>query len=370
MYGWPIMNKQPANIKLSNFQIWAIILGSSTAFGHFVFVHLAIRFAGRDAWISLIMASFIGIIILQIQLKLAVAPNKTLVEHALNVFGKWVGSLVAGFYILFFMCIVAITIKVVSDFMEIVYPTTPPGIFLFAEFLVAAWVVQSGVEVLGRTIQILLPVLIFIGIGAFVLSTKDKDMSQLLPVFNQGLYPIDQGIFVFIVMFSELIAFSMITDTAVEFKKLPKQGWWFGVVMMVMFLGPVTGPVMVFGDELAKNLSFPTYTEIQYVRVSNIIERLDILGVVLWTIGSFFRISFYMFAAVKGVAQLFQSERESTFLIPVFLLTAGLSLSLMQSSREEVYYFLGSTYLFLSSAICIGLPLLTGLVAVIRKQIG
>ncbi|WAH39342.1 GerAB/ArcD/ProY family transporter [Alicyclobacillus dauci] len=178
------------------------------------------------------------------------------------------------------------------------------------------------------------------------------------------------GTLVFVAMFSELVVFSTISEHAAAPSQLPKQSVILVTILFVMFLSPVTGPVMVFGEELAKNLAFPTYTEIQYIRISNVIERLDIIGVLLWTIGSFFRIAMFTFAAVKGISKLLNAKRINTYTIPVTLLTAGMSLSLMQASREEVYHFLGSIYIYVAPAIGLGLPLLTGLVAWIRKKFG
>ncbi|MFB5189850.1 GerAB/ArcD/ProY family transporter [Alicyclobacillus fastidiosus] len=362
--------KGKAKVVLSNMQIFMIVIASTTAFGHFVYVHLAILFAGRDAWISLIIACLAGLVIQYLQLTLAIGKSESLVEHAVSVFGKWIGGFVSVIYIVFFLIIVAFTIKIVSDFMGVIYPTTPPGVFLLAEFTVGAWAVYSGIEVIGRTMQVLLPLMMLLGITASLLSTPDKDFTQLYPIFNQGITPVTQGALAFIAMLSELIGFGMIAEHARKPEKLARQSSVLVFVLLIMFLSPVTGPVMVFGETLAKDLSFPTYTEIQYIHVTNIIERLDIVGVLLWTIGSFFRIAMFMFAAVKGVSQLVGAKKETTFLIPVTLLCAAFSLSLMQSSREEIYHFLGSGYLYVAPAIGVGLPLLTGAVAWAKKAIG
>lgn len=363
------MTTGQAKVILSNAQLFIIVIASTTAFGHFVYVHLAILFAGRNAWICLLMASAIGVGIMYVHVRVALVPGKSLVEYAMMVFGKWLGRLVSLIYVSFFLLVIAITVKVVADFMGVVYPTTPPSVFVMTMFAIAAWVVYSGIEVMGRTMQILLPLMMILGISASLLSMPDKDFTQIYPILNEDMMTLAKGTLVFVAMYSELIGFAMVTDHAKNPKKMPKQILWLGCILVAMFLSPVTGPIMVFGESLAKNLTFPTYTEIQYIHVGNVIERLDIIGVLLWTIGSFFRISMFMFAAVKGMAQLSGSKRETTYLIPMTLLAVGLSLSMMQSSREEIYHILGSTYLFIAPAVGVGLPLLTGLVALFRRRL-
>ncbi|WP_206922701.1 GerAB/ArcD/ProY family transporter [Alicyclobacillus suci] len=360
----------PSKVKvtLSNMQIFIIVIASSTAYGHFVYVHLAILFAGRNAWISLMLGCLLGILIQWIHLKLGIGQDESVIEHAITVFGKWVGRFVGVVYVLFFITIAALTVKVVEDFMGVIYPTTPPGVFLFAEFVIAAWVVHSGIEVMGRTMQLLLPLMMLFGIAASLLSTPDKDFTQIYPVFNESLLSIGQGTAVFIAMISELVGFGMIAEHAKHPERLAKQSMLLVLVLLLLFISPVTGPVMVFGETLAKNLSFPTYTEIQYIRISNIIERLDIVGVLLWTIGSFFRIALFLFAAVKGVSQLVGAKKNTTFLIPVTLICVAVSMSFMSSSREELYHFLGTYYLWIAPVIGVGLPLLAGTVSRLKRM--
>ncbi|WP_206917293.1 GerAB/ArcD/ProY family transporter [Alicyclobacillus suci] len=361
-------NQSKVKVTLSNMQIFIIVIASSMAYGHFVYVHLAILFAGRNAWISLMIGCLIGILIQWIQLKLAIGQDESVIEHAITVFGKWMGRFVGVIYILFFIIIAALTVKVVEDFMGVIYPTTPPGVFLFAEFVIAAWVVHSGIEVMGRTMQLLLPLMMLLGVAASLLSTPDKDFTQIYPIFNESLLSIGQGTFVFIAMISELVGFGMIAEHAKHPERLATQSMLLILVLMLMFLAPVTGPVMVFGETVAKNLAFPTYTEIQYIRVSNIIERLDIVGVLLWTIGSFFRIALFLFAAVKGVSQLVGAKKNTTFLIPVTLICVAVSMSFMSSSREELYHFLGTYYLWIAPIIGVGLPLLAGTVSRLKRM--
>ncbi|WP_067621429.1 GerAB/ArcD/ProY family transporter [Alicyclobacillus acidiphilus] len=348
--------------QVSNLQLLIIVIASTTAFGHFVYVRLAILFAGRNDWISLIIASIIGTGIVYLHLKVAVKPNRSLIEHVLKVFGKYLGGVFSVVYLLFFTFAAAITIKVVTDFMGLIYPTTPPAVFLLFELSLVAWGVYSGVEVMARAMTILLPPMMLLGVLASLLSAKDKDFTNVYPMLHAGVSSIAFGTLAFIAMFSELVAFSVFADHASDQTKLPRQSLYLGLVLFLMFLSPATGPIMVFGEGLAKELAFPTYTEIQYIRISNIIERLDIVGILLWTIGSFFRITMFMFAAVKGMSKLLNSDRINTFTFPVLLLTAAVSLSLLGSSREDLYHFLGAYYIYIAPCVGLGLPLLTGIV--------
>lgn len=357
-----MQTQQQQPTKISNIQFFIIFIASTTAFGHFVDTHLAILDAGRDAWISLVIGMAIGAILFYLRLKLATQnANLTLVKYNEKVFGTWIGGFISVLYIAFFIMVIAVTMKVVVDFMSIVYPTTPSGIFMFALLTIASWASYKGIEVISRTIQILLPVLMALGLLASLLSIQDKDAMQLLPILNNGWSPVLSGTMVFITMMSELVVFRTMTNHVVHPDRLPGQGLIATGILLVMFIGPVSGPVMLFGEHLAQSLAFPTYTEIQYIHLGDIIERFDIVGVLLWTIGSFFRLTTYLFAAAKSTADLIGS-RESTLVIPVAVLGAAASMSIMQASREDVYVFLGATYMYIALLVGIVLPLVTALV--------
>ncbi|MCL6452434.1 MAG: endospore germination permease [Alicyclobacillus sp.] len=365
----PAVNATSRPVTISALQFYIVVIASTTAFGHFVFIHLALMKAGRDTWVALLVACALGGLNAWFALwQAGRAPGQSFAMFVQSALGPWLGSLVGALYIAYFLVVAALTMKVLTDFLSIMYPTTPPGIFVFSVLFVAGWGCYKGLEVITRTMQVILPVLIAMGVAASLLSLKDKDVSRLMPVLQNGWPSVWGAALVFLAMFAEMVVFLNVTNHVNQPAQLHRLSLaWIGVTAL-MFLGPATGPVMMFGEQVARTLAFPTYSEIQYLHIRNVVERLDLMGILLWGFGSFFLVAVYLFGASKWTAELVGVD-ENLFVLPLAVCAGAITLGLGQASREDAYAFLGGTYVYIAIAMGIVLPLLVSAVAWMRKTV-
>lgn len=357
------MNK----VRISNLQVFMGIFGTTVAYGHFIYTGLVYRAAGRDAWICLLAGFTIGFSIFFLHIRLAARfPRLSLIQYTTAVFGRWFGSLASWIYILFFLLAAALAIQELSIFMGLIYPRTPFQLFLVFEFVLVAWVVRAGGEVVTRVIQLLLPGLIAVGLIASMLSLKDKHPSNLLPMLDHTLLQLTHGTLIYVVMICDLIVFGMFYLDVQKPEELSRQSLFAIGILALMFIGAATGPIMIFGEKLTRALPYPTYAEIQYIQITGILERMDIAGVLLWTMGAYIRASVYVLGASRAISHFFSEQRETLYVFPVVVLVAGLSLSLMPLSREETHQFLYTTYPLLALAVGALLPVATLFVSLLR----
>jgi spore germination protein KB len=116
--------------------------------------------------------------------------------------------------------------------------------------------VRSGLEVLARTNAIFLLTMIPIGITASVLTHKDKDYKNFLPILEFGPEPMLLGALNLVALYSTFLVLSMIFPFAKKQEKLRKGSILTMAILVVMFIGPVTGPVALFGGERSIGMSF------------------------------------------------------------------------------------------------------------------
>ena len=354
--------------QIANLQFFIMLVAAVVPYGHFIYVHLSYIEAGRDAWLCMIFGFFIGSTVLYFLFHLtSMFPNQSLIGISKKVFGTQIGTIFSCLYIGFFSLVGALTMREVLSFMRLMYPHTPYQAFLIIELFLVAWVVRAGLEVVARTTQLLLPVLIAFGVTAAIATLPDKDPRQLLPIIDHGFTSLAGGTFIYVAMLSELIVFGMIIHETQDPKLLRKKSLRVFGFLFIMFIGPVTGPIMIFGEQLAQALTYPTYTEIQYINLYGIVERLDVLGVFLWMVGSFLRISIFLFCVTKGVCELVNTNRDTNYTLPVILFTAGLTLSTMPLSRHEVHYFVLTVLPIIAIMAGYVLPLFTIVIARLRK---
>ncbi len=129
-------------IKISSYQLAMLMMGF--IFGTSAISVMAIA-AYQDAWIAFIMGWCGGFILLGIYTYLAVLnPSKTLIDILNDHFGKYLGSLIAFFYILYFVHDLSQVVRNISEYMIVTIYTETPIIIITISFL---WLFGMQLEV-------------------------------------------------------------------------------------------------------------------------------------------------------------------------------------------------------------------------------
>jgi spore germination protein KB len=353
-------------VTISNPQAFMLGISSITVTGHLLFIPVILNHAGRDCWLSVIAALlpalFIGYIVASLS---SLFPGKTLIEYCQLITGRWIGKTLAFLFLLYFFHDAALSIRGFGEFFTTaITPRTPILVYFSAIILLAVYVVRSGLEVLARTNAIFLLTMIPIGILASVLTHKDKDYKNFLPILEFGPEPMLLGALNLVALYSTFLVLSMIFPFAKEQKKLRKGSILTMAILVMMFIGPVTGPVALFGGERSTGMSFPTFQMLRDIQIAEL-QRLDILAIFLWSLGSFSKISLFLFAVAYGAARLMNIDDFRPLVAPLGALLVISSLYISES-YIDVYRFIQHLYPYFSVFAGLVLPLTLLLIARLR----
>lgn len=309
--------------QISGGQLCLLMIGTIVVMGHLFMVSLVLDRAGKDAWLALLLALVPTICLVLIHSGLArLNPQQSLDQIATKLWGQWVGRLVSLVYIGYFFLPPAMSIRGLMEFMEFAFlPTTPKviigGIFL----LLCLLAVRSGLENIARSYAIIMPVLILIGVLLTCLAAPEKEYQQLLPVLEHGFAPVLLGSVPLIGLLGELLVLGAVQGHVKDQSNLLKFNLLAVIMIGILFVGPLTGPVAVFGEaDIVKN-DYPTFAE---MRFSNHLVDYHSLAVVLWLWGSFGRIALFYYVATVTTASLLAQKDYRWLALPtgvaIFLL--------------------------------------------------
>jgi spore germination protein KB len=355
-------------IKISLGQAHMLAIASITVTGHLLFIPAVISHAGRDTWISALVAFipalFIGYVISSLAQRY---KGQSLVEYSQVILGKWLGKIVAVLLLLYLFHDISLVVRGFGEFFtSAITPRTPIMVFFSAIIILAVYAVRGGLEVIARTNQIFLVILIPLGIAASLLTLKDKDYGNLLPVLEFGLLPALKGGLVLVSLYSTFLVFSMIFPFVNDNKPaLKKYSLWTMAILIVMFLGPLTGPIAMVGPERAQGLFFPTFQILRDIQIGSL-QRLDLLGIMLWSMGSFSKVSLFLYAISVGIAQLFGLKEYRSLAAPIGCLCAIVAL-LLSEDLMEVFRFFKDVYPLYSTFFGIGIPTFLLCIAKLRE---
>jgi spore germination protein KB len=354
-------------IHISTVQAMMLGITGITVTGHLLFIPVVLNLSGRDAWLALLAAALPTVILSYVIASLGMRyPGRTVVQYSQDIFGKWLGKVVALLFIFYFFHDASLSIRGFGEFFtSAITPRTPILVYFAAIVLLGVYVVKNGLEVLARTNQILLVVMIPVGILASVLTHKDKDYKNFLPIMEFGPEPMLAGMFSLVSLYSTFVVLGMVFTNLSTTKHLKRSAVITMIILIAMFFGPLTGPIALLGAERSTGISFPTFQILRDIKIGDL-QRLDFIGIMLWSLGSFGKVALFLYAVSLGTAQWFGLKDYRALVVPIGALLVIAAL-LNSNNYAELYRFFRDTYPYYSTFIGFVLPLALLAASSIRK---
>ncbi|MDK2823179.1 MAG: spore germination protein [Clostridia bacterium] len=332
---------------------------------------ITVKSARQDAWFSIIIATMAGLLIAWMVVNLGLRfPEKTLFEYIEDILGKIPGKILGFLYIWWFLHMNALVIREYGVFLATaVMPDTPIIIFHIVVVAVAAYAVRNGLEVLSRANQLLIPTTVLLAL-VFILSIPNMKLSRVLPLFDAGLFPIVKGAVVPASWLGEIVTFAMI----IPYLSKPKEAYrvaFLSILLVSFFLTTsILEALLIFGPNLTGSWIFPTFNAVRMISVGNSLGRLEIIIVLAWVLGGFFKIGVFYYAAVLGSAQWLKLKNYQPLVLPVGIILVALSI-LIHDGIVDLLDFLKRVWppyaLIVFEA---GIPLVLLIIAVVGRKGG
>lgn len=273
-----------------------IMMLSTGLLNHVIIIPILLDAAGRDAWMSIILAgacSLVWIVILHIGI------SRTAKRPIFDIFSKAyspiVGRLLAGSAAIYLFAICTITTRDTVYWIHQTFsPETPILVFALIFLFISVVNAYLGIQSIANTASVLLPVVVLLGFFVMFSNTPHKDYSLLKPLLAHGMQPVWSGAVYVGAGFAELI---MLFFMQHHIQSRLTYLHFLTVVLLLagLTIGPLIGSIVEFGTDEAAKLRFPAYEEWRLLTIGRYIEHLDFFSVYQWFSGAFIRISLTMF---------------------------------------------------------------------------
>lgn len=357
--------------KISAYQLLVLIF--LFEIGTAILVPLAIE-AKQDAWLAVLIGLAGGCCLFLIYHSLySYYPEIPLTEYIQKILGSFLGKILAFFYVLYFMYIAA---RVLRDFGEMLiivfYPQTPLFVMNVLMVLVVVYTIRKGIEVIARTGELLIIIMLLIGISGIILIIISGiiEVSNLEPLLEEGLKPVIKTAFTQTLFFpfGEVIVFAMILPYMKQKSKTMKTGL-LGLGLSGLIIALIMAMnISVLGVNLISRSYFPLLSTIQTIEVAGFLQRLDIAFMLATVIGGFFKISLYFYATVAGTANLFNIKDSAKLAYPLGLLLLILSITIASNFSEHVYEGLQVVPLYVHLPFQVIIPGLLLIIAILKNR--
>lgn len=326
------------------------------------------RIVGHDSWLAILVALVISIPIVLSYATLAKEfSGKTLVQISDIIYGVYLGKVISISYILIFLLIFSIDLRIFSDFLKTyIMPETPIWALLTLLTFLSAWAVRGGIEVIARCSFIIIVIASIIIFSTFMFLLGDMEFSNFLPIFDLPLIDFIQGIHINVSLYYlEIIIFLMIMAFVNKTEQVRGSMLWGLILGGVSLLILEVRNVAVLGI-VSDILASPSFSAVRFISVAEVFTRLEMFVVIMLITTVFLKVSIMYYATVLGLAQTLQLRSYLPLVTPIGIIAISLSIISGDSSMELLH---GGMYIWPVFILPLQLfPVLSLIIVKLRKK--
>lgn len=303
---------------ISKYQLFALMfifeVGSTTLFA------LGIK-AKQDAWLVILISLLFGLFFIWVYTELQRAfPNKNYIEIILSLLGKWLGIPISLLYAVYWLWPAARNLR---EFGELIVLTTledtPLNIVLLLFIITSLYVLLLGIEVLSRTGEFIMPIIISFILSIFILIflSGKMDLSNLKPILAEGIKPVLKVAYpnVTIFPFGEIFVFSMYWCYTNDKNAVRKTTILAAVFSGLLLSLTLASNITVLGVEYTAKTTIPLLEVIKLINIGDLITNIDSIGVIIIFLGGFYKMSILLYSVVLVLATVFNIKNQRILLI-------------------------------------------------------
>lgn len=328
-----------------------------------------IRLTGQDSWMTIWLAWAADVILAALYAWIGLRfPGQTMVEYAATSLGRWVGRPLAFQYPLYFFLTAIMVLRAQAHLVTVLFLPGTPGVVIAASIAgVAAFAALSGLEVLGRAAEVLVPLFVIGGAAVLVLAAPRLDPQWLKPVLEQGWgrpltgVPYALGYLGICMMMGMFQAYQNKPEQAVLAKL-------FGLTVgSIVLTGSTLAVIALVGPDVAGASLFPELAVSREISIADFLERLDSIWMMIHVGAGFLTVGALLWGAALGTAQTFGLPEYRRLVVPLALLAVPLAILFFRNTAVLISFARGM-YPWITIAVLLDLQVPVALVTLLRGQ--
>lgn len=307
--------------KISVVQLTCMIFPAILATSILSVPSMTMHYAGHDMWISPIWGSLVGLAVIGIALELQrLYPDMTIIQASVQIAGWLPGKLIGLAFLLYLPHLCGMIIREYGEFIaSSALPRTPLFVIMGTMVAVCAINVRLGIEVVGRTSQIFVPVLIVLLSLVFLLLTGELQPGELLPFMEKGLLPSIKGAIAPGTWFSEYTVLAFLLPYVSNKQNMTRKLLISVVITTAAMVASNLFCLLLIGD-LTDSFSFPVMIAARYITIADFLQHIESVIIAVWIFGIFVKISVFLYILAVSAAEWCGLQSYKPLVIPIAFL--------------------------------------------------
>ena len=329
------------------------------------------RKLGADTWISMTIGFMIGIAIMLLMVYLCSKfPDKTIIEFAEVLIGKWVGRGIGIILALFFIMAFGASANVMTlHLSEYFLPETPFFIICLLYTLLCMYGVFLGVEVVVRFSLVGFIMIVLINIAMVTGTIEDIKTINLLPLMDRGLISdIAGSIYIFGDISMAILAVGFLYPMLNKKKKVFRITFWAMVTGAFMVIIWPIYEILVLGPDLMKQTVVVCMRLIRCAQLTKYVPRYELIMVSFFTFGVLVQSVAMFYCAKYCIKQITKIKKDWIMILPLTVILVFVTYY-MAVDHNNYVNFLSFPYSQICAALSISLPVILFFTALFRGKL-
>jgi len=322
-----------------------------------------------DHWLILLAGGLVAIVTILIHgAIIRLKPRKQYFEILCDALTKPIAYIVGLIYVIYLIGFIGLLTRIFGEVIKVyLLINTPIEVINISVLAAAVYLARKGIEVLGRMMEFLFPILAIITVFILALSFTGADFANLFPVFEITPTEILKGapatIFSFIGI--EMILFF---GAHLDEPKKATKAYIAVVATLLFYMLVITATIAQFGPIQVKALLWPTLDLFDTIQLPGLfIENVQVIVMSLWVLTIFSTMA-PMFLAATVMTESLTGSKDHAYLAAPFLPLIYF-VSIITENISKTYEMMNIYTKYVASAMIFVIPLIVLISLVIQKKL-
>lgn len=328
---------------------------------------ITMRYAGHDMWLTPIIGSLFGLATIGLSIGLhRLYPGKTLIQASPYICGKWLGKIVSLLFLWQLPHLTGLIIRQYGEFItSTALPSTPLYVVMGTMVIVCALNVRLGIEVVGRTGQVFVTLVVVLFCGICLLLIGELDPAEILPFMERGILPSLKGSLAPAAWFSEYIIIAFLIPNVNQKQGLTRSMLISLLVTTVAMIASNLFCLFLMGD-LTDSFAYPFMIATRYITIADFLQHIEAVVIAIWIFGIFVKISVFLYLFVTSVAEWLNMEDYRPIVFPLSFLCLVFAYW-VASGQSSIASLLGSSANVYTLAFLLFIPAILYVIALLKR---
>ncbi len=284
------------------------------------FIYIPESTTGRNSWLSTVMGSVFGLLILYLIISLQkMRPGISILQMSKQQLGTIPGTVFNIIYLSILLLAAVLSLYDITLFMTLILPNTSP--LLLQAFLIPLVIYFSyqGITSIGRVVDLLLLPVLLLTIFALIVPIPNINWSNFLPLLNNWR-PIAAGSFFSASWpFGQIVFIALFLPLVTDLQNNARILYYWYLVAAILSVASTIVVIGITGPETVTFMRFPFFQVIRGIPLPGL-QRIELLFFPLWFVISGAAANNLFAALMLGLKEITGIKKAPTLILPVALL--------------------------------------------------